>query len=139
MLPAPSAKVKILELKILLDFDFVAVASMFHKLIFMSPAKHSGTKGSLCPVSVCLYVCLIDSHSILVVTLLFSLLSKDIGFAGDTCIPWNATILVWLLYVCLFLQDHYFSGISARENELKHDYANAFDNNELLYVFKHLR
>ena len=32
------------------------------------PVKHCGTKGSLCPASVCPCVCLPDSHTFLVVT-----------------------------------------------------------------------
>ena len=33
------------------------------RLLFVSPTKHSDTKGSLCPASVCLCVCLSSSHT----------------------------------------------------------------------------
>ena len=36
--------------------------------VFVSPAKHSGTMGSLCPASVCPSVCLSGIHAFLVVT-----------------------------------------------------------------------
>ena len=38
-------------------------------IIFVSPAKHSNTWGSLCPACVCLSVCLSDSQTFLVVFL----------------------------------------------------------------------
>ena len=37
-------------------------------VVFVLPAKHSGTKVSLCPAAVCLSVCLSGSHTFLVVT-----------------------------------------------------------------------
>ena len=46
----------------------IAVSDIIRSLIFVSPAKHSGTKGSLCPVSVCPCVCLSHSHTFLVFT-----------------------------------------------------------------------
>ena len=40
----------------------------YSQLLIVSPAKHSGTKESPCPESVCPCVCLSGSHTFLVVT-----------------------------------------------------------------------
>ena len=59
--------------------------------VFVSPAKHSDTKGSLCPSSVFLSVC----HTFL------SHFPK-LCFAGDTCIPRNAAtifIMIASIYI----------------------------------------
>ena len=70
-----------LTLKLISDRGFADTLS-----VFVMPAKHSGTKGSLCPASVCVSVCLSGSHTFLVVT--HSYVSQ-----GDTCIPQNAATM----------------------------------------------
>ena len=49
--------------------------------------KHSSTKGSLCTVSVCLSLCPVVTHEC---------------FAGDTCIPWSAAVLVEYTLQCAY-------------------------------------
>ena len=75
-LPLCNCKTDLIKLDRNQDFNFLYQ-------VFVSPAKHSDTFGSLCSSSVCLSVRL--SHL------------PKLCFAGDTCIPRNAATIL-----CLF-------------------------------------
>ena len=58
----------------------------FLDFVVVLPVKRTSTSGSLCPASICLSFCLAGSH-----TFCSHMLHC---FAGNTCILWNAAILV---------------------------------------------
>ena len=109
--------------------------------IFVSPAKHSCTKGSLCLAFVCLCVCLSSSHTFLVV--MHSYVTQGThAFLGMLPLCWYFNwrySIIWenrtasgpplkfgfhsssVFTVVRFSQNHDLLGISTRSNSIMHN------------------